>query len=222
MCKLTVGLSCIIQAAIEDIDAILGTTEANRDRPPPSRSPQLQAPRPREMQRILQEHQQTMFSTADKDRKEMEEHREQQLSSASPDQKVFEKLRRESFPGRVGTGQSSAPPPSPALPASPAASVVLLYPDAPHPPEDELSEGKQQPMAPRPPSGPNHTTCRKGSPRFRTEVGGKGNTEEQVKCPSEEISCRNSNKRYGNNDEMDEKNSTDSTTTQEQEPEAPS
>ena len=118
------------------------------------------------------------------------------------------------MPGRVRTGQSSAPPPSPAYPGSPATSVVGLDSDTSHPQEEELSEGKQQPLAPRPPSGPSHTTGRKSSPRFRTEVGGKGDMHEQGNVPSEEMCFDpDSNETEENESKMDEKKAPDSETT---------
>lgn len=108
------------QAAIDDIDSILGTTEENKQNPatPPTKSPQLHAPRPKEMQRILQEHQQQMHAI-EKDKKEMEEEKEKQ--------RLAEELRRSSqMEERVQTGQSSAPPPSPAAAMSPVGSTGLL------------------------------------------------------------------------------------------------
>ena len=48
-------LTC--QAAISDIDTILGTTEENLKQISNGRTPQLKAPRPKELQKILQEHQ---------------------------------------------------------------------------------------------------------------------------------------------------------------------
>ena len=161
---------------IDDIDAILGTTEANKNRPPPSRSPQLQAPRPREMQRILQEHQQTILSTADKDRQEIEKHRQQQLSAVTADQKSPDKLRNENLSGPLGTGMSSAPPPSPAWNGSPAASVVGLDPATAHPPEELARDAhnEKQRLAPRPPSEPKQAPHRKSSsPEVIKSTGGR-------------------------------------------------
>lgn len=45
------------QAAINDIDTILGTTEENLKQLSDRKTPQLQAPRPKELQKILEEHQ---------------------------------------------------------------------------------------------------------------------------------------------------------------------
>lgn len=108
------------QAAIDDIDSILGTTEENKQNPSisPSKSPQLHAPRPKEMQRILQEHQQQMHAI-EKDKKEMEEEKEKQ--------RLAEEHRRSSqVEERVQTGQSSAPPPTPAAAMSPVGSTGLI------------------------------------------------------------------------------------------------
>lgn len=108
------------QAAIDDIDSILGTTEENKQNPsiPSTKSPQLHAPRPKEMQRILQEHQQQMHAI-EKDKKEMEEEKEKQ--------RLAEEHRRSSqLEGRVQTGQSSAPPPTPAAAMSPVGSTCLI------------------------------------------------------------------------------------------------
>jgi len=108
------------QPAIDDIDSILGTTEENKQNPaiPPTKSPQLHAPRPKEMQRILQEHQQQMH-TIEKDKKQIEEEKEKQ--------RLAEEDRRSSqVEERVQTGQSSAPPPSPAAAVSPVGSTGLL------------------------------------------------------------------------------------------------
>ncbi|PFX15030.1 IQ domain-containing protein H [Stylophora pistillata] len=108
------------QAAIDDIDSILGTTEENKKNPsiPCTKSPQLHAPRPKEMQRILQEHQQQMHAI-EKDKKEMEEEKEKQ--------RLAEEHRRSSqMEGRVQTGQSSAPPPTPAAGISPAGSTAVI------------------------------------------------------------------------------------------------
>lgn len=107
------------------------------------------------MQRILQEHQQQMHAI-EKDKKEMEEEKEKQ--------RLAEEHRRSSqLEGRVQTGQSSAPPPTPAAAMSPvgstclieetpvttrAASVVsgvsnaLTSTNPPHPSEDVLNDGK--------------------------------------------------------------------------------
>ena len=98
----------------------MGTTEENKQNPetPPTTSPQLHAPRPKEMQRILQEHQQQMH-TIEKDKKEMEEEKEKQ--------RIAEEHRRSSqVEERVQTGQRSAPPPSPAAAMSPVGSIGLL------------------------------------------------------------------------------------------------
>jgi len=106
------------QAAIDDIDSILGTTEENKQNPatPPTKSPQLHAPRPKEMQRILQEHQQQMHAI-EKDKKEMEEEKEKQ--------RLAEEHRRTSqVEERIQT--DSAPPPSPAAAMSPVGSTGLL------------------------------------------------------------------------------------------------
>lgn len=106
------------QAAIDDIDSILGTTEENKQNPatPPTKSPQLHAPRPKEMQRILQEHQQQMHAI-EKDKKEMEEEKEKQ--------RLAEELRRTAqVEERIQT--DSAPPPSPAAAISPVGSTGRL------------------------------------------------------------------------------------------------
>ena len=118
-----------LQAAIDDIDSILGTTEENKQNPatPPTKSPQLHAPRPKEMQRILQEHQQQMHAI-EKDKKEMEEEKEKQ--------RLAEEHRRSSqVEQRMQT--DSAPPPSPAAAMSPVGSTSLL---------------EETPLATRPPS----------------------------------------------------------------------
>ena len=70
------------------------------------------------MQRILQEHQQQMH-TIEKDKKQIEEEKEKQ--------RLAEEDRRSSqVEERVQTGQSSAPPPSPAAAVSPVGSTGLL------------------------------------------------------------------------------------------------
>lgn len=70
------------------------------------------------MQRILQEHQQQMH-TIEKDKKEMEQEKEKQ--------RIAEEHRRScQVEERVQTGQSSAPPPSPAAAMSPVGSIGLL------------------------------------------------------------------------------------------------
>lgn len=70
------------------------------------------------MQRILQEHQQQMHAI-EKDKKEMEEEKEKQ--------RLAEEHRRSSqLEGRVQTGQSSAPPPTPAAAMSPVGSTCLI------------------------------------------------------------------------------------------------
>ncbi len=50
----------ISQEAINDIDVILGTTEENLKQLRDGKAPQLQAPRPKELQRILLEHQRSV------------------------------------------------------------------------------------------------------------------------------------------------------------------
>ena len=111
-------LNSVLQAAIDDIDSILGTTEENKQNPAtlPTKSPQLHAPRPKEMQRILQEHQQQMHAI-EKDKKEMEEEKEKQ--------RLAEEHRRTGqVEERIQT--DSAPPPSPAAAMSPVGSTALL------------------------------------------------------------------------------------------------
>ena len=108
------------QPAIEDIDSILGTTEENKQNPatPPTKSPQLHAPRPKEMQRILHEHQQKMIAI-ENDKKEMEGEKKKQ--------RLLEEHRRvNDLEERVQTGQSSAPPPSPVAAMSPVGSTRFL------------------------------------------------------------------------------------------------
>lgn len=51
------------QAAINDIDTILGTAEENLKQISNGRTPQLKAPRPKELQKILQEHQKGFHNT---------------------------------------------------------------------------------------------------------------------------------------------------------------
>lgn len=98
----------------------MGTTEENKQNPttPPSKTPQLHAPRPKEMQRILQEHHQQMH-TIEKDKKEMEEEKEKQRLAE-------EQKKSTPVEERVQTGQSSAPPPSPAVALSPIGSTGVL------------------------------------------------------------------------------------------------
>ena len=102
---------------------------------------------------------------------------------------------KESQVGRAETGQSSAPPPSPAFPGSPAASIVGIDPDT-HPPGEESStdalnshtpkedssgttgvpqKEKQQPLVPRPPAEQQVLPRRRvSSPRIKTEGTGEG------------------------------------------------
>ncbi|KAK3732917.1 hypothetical protein QZH41_012675, partial [Actinostola sp. cb2023] len=106
----------MLYAAIDDIDNILGTTQENTRNPPPARSPQLQAPRPKEMQKILQEHQQAMHPV-EKDKQDMQDHKEQQ-------RQLDEERMRTAEMERSKTKQSFAPPPSPAHFSTPAESVA--------------------------------------------------------------------------------------------------
>lgn len=108
------------QPVIDDIDSILGTTEVNKQNPltPPAKSPQLHAPRPKEMQRILKEHQQQMHAI-ERDKKEMEDEKVKQRL-------VEEQGRSNQVQDGVQAGQDSAPPPTPAAALSPASSASLL------------------------------------------------------------------------------------------------
>lgn len=100
---------------IDDIDSILGTTEENKQTLviSPAKSPQLHAPRPKEMQRILREHQQQMHAI-EKDKKEIEEEKVKQ--------RLVEEVQRSSqLQDKQQTGVGSAPPPTPVA-LSPVAS----------------------------------------------------------------------------------------------------
>lgn len=100
---------------IDDIDSILGTTEENKQTlvTSPAKSPQLHAPRPKEMQRILREHQQQMHAI-EKDKKEIEEEKVKQRL-------VQEVQRSNQLQDKQQTGVGSVPPPTPVA-LSPVAS----------------------------------------------------------------------------------------------------
>lgn len=103
------------QPVIDDIDSILGTTEENKQTlvTSPAKSPQLHAPRPKEMQRILREHQQQMHAI-EKDKKEIEEEKVKQ--------RLVQEVRRSNqLQDKQQTGVGSAPPPTPVA-LSPVAS----------------------------------------------------------------------------------------------------
>lgn len=108
-------LFCFHQPVIDDIDSILGTTEENKQTlvTSPAKSPQLHAPRPKEMQRILREHQQQMHAI-EKDKKEIEEEKVKQRL-------VQEAQRSNQLQDKQQTGVGSVPPPTPVA-LSPVAS----------------------------------------------------------------------------------------------------
>ncbi|CAB4040206.1 Hypothetical predicted protein, partial [Paramuricea clavata] len=82
--------------AINDVDLILGTTEENLKQLRDGKTPQLQAPRPKELQRILLEHQRSVSKnvrdkqTEERDRtpgddgENIEEHRRMSEADGRP------------------------------------------------------------------------------------------------------------------------------------------